>query len=388
VRPGYPDFRDLPWERPLEAWGEACSRLEEVPRGLGRHSVVFVNYDGDLFALKEMPQGAAEIEYRQLTQIEERRLPAVTPVGHLAIPLRGDPTSVLITRYLEHAIPYRSLILRGSLDRYREHFLDAIASLIVQIHLRGVFWGDCSLSNTLFRRDAGALQAYLVDAETAAVHPERTPANLRHQDLDIMEENIDHELSEMASNDRLPDAFPAENTGAYIRLRYRRLWDEISQEEVIDAGDSYRIQERIRALNALGFSVGGVDIFRSERGEQARLRAVVTDRNFHRDQLLNLTGLEVEEKQARLMMNEIQELRAKLSQTNNRETPLSAAAYQWQVNVYQPVVERLKPLIKADMNIAELYWQVLEHKWFLSERAKHDVGHQAAVEDYIRNNLG
>ncbi len=387
VRPGYPDFLDLPWNLPLKEWIGVCLRLEEVPHGVGRHAVVFVNYDGALFALKEMPPKLAEVEYDLLTQIESRRLPAVQPVGHLSIYSKSNPTSVLITRYLEHAIPYRTLHMRGSMLRYRDHLLDAIASLLVQLHLRGVFWGDCSLSNTLFRRDAGTLQAYLVDAETAATYPDRPPASLRHQDMDIMEENIDNELSELATAALLSNETPRLDTGAYIRLRYQKLWDEISQEEVFKSGDGFRIQGRIRALNTLGFSVGGVDIFRSDRGEEIRLRVVVTDRNYHRDQLVNLTGLEAEEKQARLMMNEIHELRAHLSQVYNRDTPLSAAAYHWLVNTYRPTIEGLKPLVKPDINSAELYCQVLEHKWFLSERAKFDVGHTAAVEDYIKEFL-
>jgi hypothetical protein len=388
LRPGYPDFRDLPWGLRLDAWREACPRLEEVPRGLSRHTVVFVNYDGALFALKELPPEIAAKEYTLLSRMETLRIPAVTPVGYAKLPSQADPTSVLITRYLEHAIPYRSLSMRGSLIRYQKHLLDAIASLMVQLHLRGIYWGDCSLSNTLFRRDAGTLQAYLVDAETGVDYPERPPANLRHQDLDIMEENVDHELAELGAAHLLQDHFSVENIGAYIRLSYKRLWDEISQEETFVSGDSFRLQERIRALNTLGFSVGGVDIFRSERGEEARLRVVVTDRNFHRDQLVNLTGLEAEEKQALRMMNEIQEMRASLSQVNNRNIPLSAAAYHWLVNIYQPIVARLQPLIKPDMTTAELYCQVLEHKWYLSERARYDIGHSAAVEDYIQKNPG
>jgi len=45
---------------------------------------------------------------------------------------------------------------------------------------------------------------------------------------------------------------------------------------------------------------------------------------------------------------------------------------------------RLQPLIERAGDPAELYCQVLEHKWYLSEAAHHDVGHQAAVEDYLQ----
>jgi len=380
ILPGYPDFGDLPWDTPLENWEGICTRLVEAPRGPGRHTVLFVNYDGVLFSLKELPAGVAQREYKLLTQIEAMRIPAVMPVGHLSIANPTDPTSVLITRYLEYAIPYRTLMMTGSLGDYRKHLLDAMAGLLVQLHLRGVYWGDCSLSNTLFRRDAGALKAYLVDAETAIAHPEHIPAILRHQEMDIMEENIDQELAELALSHQLPQEIPANDTGAYIRVRYQRLWEEITREEIL-TGDSFHIQERIRALNAMGYSVGGVDFYHSEHGEAVHLRVVVTDRNFHRDQLLNLTGLSAEEKQARLMMNEIHELQTWLSIS---KTPLSVAAYHWLVNSYQPVVERLQPLIKGDMSAEELYCQVLEHKWYLSERARRDVGHVAAVEDYLK----
>jgi hypothetical protein len=385
LRLGHPDFRDLPWELPLEQWQGVCPRLEEAPRGLTRHPVVFVNYDGVLYTLKEMPAHQAEREYQLLTKIETLRIPVVTPVGFVNIRTSRDKTGVLVTRYLEHSIPYRSLFMTGNLVRYREHLLDAIAGLLVQTHLAGIYWGDCSLSNTLFRRDAGALQAYLVDAETAEIKAERTPAYLRHQDLDIMEDNVDGELAALAASGMLSGGFPAHENGMYIRLRYQRLWDEISREEVIGPNESLRIQERIRALNALGFSVGGIEYYKAPQGEQIRLRVLVTDRNFHRDQLISLTGLEAEEMQARLMMNEIHELRAALSQANQRSTPLGVAAYHWMVNVYQPVIQRLQPLIDKDMNLAELYCQVLEHKWFLSEKARRDVGHNVAVEDYIQN---
>ena len=62
--------------------------------------------------------------------------------------------------------------------------MDAQVELMVRLHLAGVFWGDCSLSNTLFRFDAGALAAYLVDAETAEIHKQLSVGQ-REYDLDI-----------------------------------------------------------------------------------------------------------------------------------------------------------------------------------------------------------
>jgi hypothetical protein len=273
--------------------------------------------------------------------------------------------------------------MRSSLTRYREHLLDAMASLLVQLHLAGYFWGDCSLSNTLYRRDAGALRAYLVDAETAEAYPHSLLPLLRHNELDIMEENVDGDLNDLEATGSLTEGIPISDIGAYIRLRYGRLWDEITHEDIIQAGEHYRIQERIRALNSLGYSVGEIKLLPTENGNQIRLRVMVTDRNFHRNQLQGLIGLEAEEMQARQIMNEIQEVKATLSRANNRSTPLSVAAYHWQEEIYKPTLEELRPLIDRGMSQEELYCQVLEHKWFLSERAHHDVGHRTAAQDYL-----
>ena len=383
LRPGHPDFLDLPWGFPMSEWSQHCSRLEEVPRGLSRHPVEFVNYSGKIYALKEMPPDLAEEEYNHLLHLEGLRLPGVTPVGHAVNDTTQGPRSVLITRFLDRSLPYRSLFMRSSLVRYRDHLLDAMAGLMVQLHLNGIYWGDCSLSNTLFRRDAGALQAYLVDAETAELYPGYVPPTLRFHDLQIMEENVDGDLADLGAANLLMDGIVLDDTGASIRIRYQNLWEEITRQVIIHPEEKYRIQERIQVLNSLGFSIGEVLLESGEEGDKLRLRVVVTDRNFHQDQLLSFTGIEAEEMQARQMMNEIHELKATLSKTHNRSTPLSLAAFKWLEEIYLPTLESLHSLFDQNSDPAELYCQVLEHKWYLSERAHHDVGHQAAVEGYL-----
>ena len=385
LRNGFPDFIDLPWNQSLTQWTGICPRLEEVPRGLSRHPVVFVNYDGILFALKELPSELAEKEYDNLLQMEKLRQSSVLPQGYVRTTTDQGQASVLITRYLNHSIPYRSLFMENQLIRYQDSLLDAIAGLMVQLHLAGIFWGDCSLSNTLFRRDDGALRAYLVDAETTEICVDHIPPTLRHHDLEILEENINGELAELTSFSFESDAAPIRKTGAYIRLQYQNLWEEITREDIINPGEHYRIQERIRALNALGFSIGDVELFATASGNQLRLRVFVTDQNFHHDHLFNLTGVEAEEMQARKIMNEIHEHKATLSHLNNRSTPLSVAAYDWLENIYRPTLKRLQPITNVDISSAELYCQLLEHKWYLSEKAHRDVGHTTATEDFVNS---
>ncbi len=391
IRPGYPEFTDLPWDRPLPDWGQCTPRVEEVARGLSRHPFVFVNYDGRLYGVKELPAGLAKKEFELLCQMENLRLPAVTPVGYALGGRQQYITarSYLFTRFLDQSLPYRSLFMHTDLNRYSVHLLDAMAGLLVQLHLAGVFWGDCSLSNTLFRRDAGHLQAYLVDAETAEIYPPRLSPTLRHHDLQIMEEEVNGDLEDLIASGLLARSRQGYGIGASIRQRYNRLWEEITRDLIISNEERFRLQERVRVLNELGFTVGEIEAQPTPNGDKFRLRVMVTDRNFHRNRLFSLTGLTTEEMQARQMVNEIVELQAVLSRDKQRSTPLSVAAYHWMEYYYRPVIRQLEPLIAsreqpAQADPAELYCQVLEHKWYLSERAHRDVGHQAAVADFLR----
>jgi len=383
LRPGHPDFLDLPWDLPLAEWEGHTARLEHLPSGPSRHPVLFVSYAGVLYALKELPPEIAAKEYGLLRRMADLRLPAVNAVGYVRARHRGEEAGVLITRYLDYSLPYHHLFMQPDLERYRRHLLDALAGLLVQLHLGGVYWGDCSLSNTLFRRDAGTLQAYLVDAETSEVHPHVAPG-LREHDLAIMEENVAGALMDLVAVQALPPDYAVEEVGPEIRRRYSALWDEVTRVEVIAPAEQYRIQERIRALNDLGFSVEEVELAAAQGGQQLRLRTFVADRNFHRDLLQSLTGIEAEESQARQMVNEIREVQATLAQRANRSVALSAAAYRWLTEIYQPAMARLQPLADRTTPPAEVYSQLLEHKWYLSERARRDVGHQAAIADFAQ----
>ena len=100
-RPNSPDFGDLPWEHPFSEWSHHCQRLEEVQRGPSRHPVVFVNYSGILYAIKELPPGLAQKEFELLSKIEQARLPCVTPVGYQELDTPHGRSSFLFTRYLE-----------------------------------------------------------------------------------------------------------------------------------------------------------------------------------------------------------------------------------------------------------------------------------------------
>ena len=180
----HPPFTDLPWSRPLEAWEHP--RLVDVPTGIHRHVVRFVDYEGQLYVLKELGARPARKEFDLLRHLNDRGLPVVLMVGLVERP-RLDP--IIITRFLNHALPFRYVLSEVWSEERIGEVVRSIAALLAQLHVSGVFWGDCSLSNSIVRRDADRLSAYALDTETGELH-QRLTSGQREADLDIAKENL------------------------------------------------------------------------------------------------------------------------------------------------------------------------------------------------------
>jgi hypothetical protein len=374
---------ELPWQLPLEEW--PADRVVQIERGIGRHVVRFVQLGGSFFALKELPPPVAAREYRLLGALGQTATPAVEPVGVVAERV-GDLPAVLITRYLDFSLPYRLVLGRRLLPAPEASLLDALAELLVRLHLAGFFWGDCSLSNALFRRDAGALSAYLVDAETGELH-ERLSDGQRLHDLEIAEENLTGELYDLAAELGRDDGRDPHALAADVRARYERLWAELTDDEVFTPGESYRLEQRLRRLNELGFDVEEVEVVSSGAEFRLRLHSKVVEPGHHRRRLLRLTGLDAQENQARRLLNDVTAFRAELDGAGDAPVSDTAVAGRWLSEVFEPALAAIPPELCGKRAAAELFHELLEHRWFLSEHAGGDVGLAAAVTSYAENVL-
>jgi hypothetical protein len=267
---------------------------------------------------------------------------------------------------------------------YRGRLLDAMAWLLVDIHRAGVFWGDCSLANTLFRRDGDRIQAFLVDAETSEVHAALSNGQ-RGYDLDILVENVAFGLADLAAfqgrDDDLDEAIPAAES---VRTRYEALWDELRQEPALRPGDRQAVRARVRRLNDLGFAVDEINLEPTPGGGEMRLRMAVSNRRrFNARELQRLTGLSALEGQARMLLNDLREYRVWLEYFDKRAVSEREGAERWMTGVLEPTLRRLEPAIGPGRDPLQAYCDVLEHKWILSESAERDVGLDAAIEAYI-----
>lgn len=376
----------LPWSEPLEDWKD--KRLVEIrQRGISRHVVRFVWDEGVLYALKSLSERLARREYRLLRSLAELGIPAVEVVG-VAVDLGPGTDSILVTKFLPFATTYRAVFSspRGS-GPPTDKLLDALVELLVRLHLSGFFWGDCSLSNALFRYDAGTLEAYLVDAETSEQHPELTSGQ-RHYDVELAVERVYGELLDLQAGDLLPAGVDPLEVAEELQRRYERLWGELTREEIIPPDKQrFRIAERLRRLNELGFDAEEVELIPAPEGNRLRVRTRVAETGHHSRKLFLRTGLDVGENQARRLLNDIASFRAYLEQKDGHPISEVVAANRWLTEVYDPMVAAIPENLRGRLAPAEVFHEILEHRWYMSERAGRDVGTTAAARSYFKRVL-
>ncbi len=377
---GQHDLLFLPWDVPLEEWPE--STLVALPRGISRHIVRFVRLGTDVFAVKETVEPIAQHEYDLLFELGRRGIPCVDPVGIVAgrTDQAGEELpAAIITRHLQFSLPYRALFSTTLRPDTANRLLDALAVLMVRLHLVGFAWGDCSLSNTLFRRDAGAFAAYLVDAETGEIH-EPLSRGRREYDLQTAELNVGGELLDVEASGRLHPSIDPIETSQQVRRRYERLWDEITAPQSMSFGDRHALEARVRRLNELGFDVAELSVVGEEGGSSVRVTPKVVDVGHHTRRLIRLTGLDVEENQARRMLNDLDTYRVSQGLPAQDE---EVAAHRWVAEVFEPVTGQVPAELRGKLEPAQMFHEVLEHRWFMGERLGRDVTLEEATQDYV-----
>ena len=382
-----PDLLDLPWSVPLAEWDHP--RLVRMAKGASRHVVRFVGDADRVYALKETQPADAEREYGMLRNLGEENLPVVEVVGVVTgrTTPDGEPLgAVLVTRYLDFALPFGYLFgIEGGYGLGRK-LVDAAVVLLVRIHVEGFYWGDCSLANLLFRRDAGTLMAYLVDAETTE-HHRPLPDGMRHADLDLARENVAGGLLDLEAQGRLSPDVDVLGLADLLEERYTLLWEELTASLEVDVGERHLIEGRIRRLNDLGFDVGELIVEHEAAGDRLRVTPALVEEGHHFRELRRLTGLEVQENQSRRLLNDIAAFGAYLARVEGRTPPQAVVAARWIAEVYEPIVERIPTELRDRREPAELFHELLEHRYYLSEAAGQEVDNDSAVRSYLESVL-
>jgi hypothetical protein len=378
---------DLPWAMPLESWDHPS--IVHRTRGQSRHVVRFVNDGARTFALKETNEPDAEKEYRLLREIRSAGLPVVEAVGLVTgreDAAGGELAGVLVTRFLDYSLPFRYLFGIEQGGPLSSKLIDAAVVLLARLHVEGFYWGDCSLSNLLFRRDAGALMAYLVDAETSQ-RLQPIPEGMRQHELDVARENFAGGLMDLSAEGRLPPEVDIIGVVNLLLERYGLLWDELTGVTEIDARERNLIDQRIRRLNELGFDVEELVVDRVPSGDRLRVIPALVEEGHHARELRRLTGLEVQENQARRLLNDIASYGAHLARVEGRAPPPAVAAARWIAEVYEPIVSQVPADLRGRLEPPELFHELLEHRYYLSEAAGYEVDNDTGLRSYLESVL-
>jgi hypothetical protein len=364
----------LPWELPLAEWTE---HTVPVPRGLSRHVVRVIRLDGAFYAVKETQEHLAKREYRMLRELARLGLPAVSAVAVVS-GRPNDQGAALVTRHLAFALPYRTVFANGLPPGGTPRLVDALVVLLVRLHLAGCYWGDVSLSNVLFRRSAGEFSAYLVDAETAELHPQLSD-RMREYDVTVGCENVFAELLDVqAAEPALAGQIDPFAVIASIQERYESLWHELTAEEQFSTEEMWRIEQRVERLGELGFDVEELAMSTDPHASTVSIQPRVVEAGHHARELEELTGLEVEDNQARRLLADLASYMA-----HHGLTDRISAARQWRTEVYDRIAASVPPDLRGRLEDAEVFHQILEHRWLLSERAGREIDIFETARDYV-----
>ena len=281
------------------------------------------------------------------------RSEGVVPVK-TGIGLQAEPrsTGYIITRLLEYSVPNYFLFRRDFKKMNSQRIWDAIVRLFVQLHCKGVYWGDASLSNMMivFVKQAfpeiGArtvLRAVLADAETVEFHPHLSD-RLRGADVENFLDSMAWTEADLRASGVLRDPMMTSEDQQYIVERYH-------------------------------------DLFEIEREEQSfeLITSIDVDRLIGPFQLRG---------QSKALLQHIYEHKWYLSEKETREVPVEEAAHDWYINVFKPVILLFGEFAIMDdfpdRTATSIYLDIMVHKYFLSERTGRDVGLVPAIESYSR----
>ncbi len=381
-----PELFELPWDIALEDWPEET--IAALPKGISRHIVRFIHLGNHIVAVKETTEALAVREYEMLQKLNRLDVPCVEPVAIVSgrLDRKGEELpAALVTRHLRFSLPYRALYSQTLRPDTATRLADALAVLLVRLHIVGFFWGDVSLSNTLFRRDAGSFAAYLVDAETGELMPGSLSDGQRENDLEIARVNVAGELLDLQAGGRLDEDIDPVAVSNSIMDSYRSLWDELTGWDSFDQSERWRITQRVSRLNELGFDIENMSISSEDTGASLRIQPKVVDAGHHTRRLLRLTGIDAGENQARRLLNDMDSYRAIHFPGDDVDEEM--AAHQWLSEVYDPIIRAIPREFRGKLEGPEIFHQWRDHRAARSRDEDRDVSREESLQSYIEDVL-
>jgi hypothetical protein len=126
-----------------------------------------------------------------------------------------------------------------------------------------------------------------------------------------------------------------------------------------------------------------MEVVADDDGDRLRLVPRVVESGYHQDRLFALTGLWAGANQARRLLDDIRRFGTELQARTGRMPPENIVAVRWLDQVFEPTIGAIPPTLVGKLQAPEIFHQLLEHRWFESERRGRDVSMHEALATYV-----
>ncbi|GHO86241.1 DUF4032 domain-containing protein [Dictyobacter formicarum] len=384
----------LPWDIQLEEWERHGVPVLVVRRGDSRHPVIFVERQGARYAIKETTPRMAEREIRNLQEIEQRGIPALSPIGTVLVsapPIaievpglkgmrqyisgdRGYTVTRLAPRVVPHVLLYRLPLTK----RTKQRMLSAVAVLMVELHEHGVYWGDPSLANALIRIDGKQILSIMADAETVELFPGPISEGLREQDLAQFGESLAWQAEDLRQAKGLPEDVQVLDDAdyRYFCQRYRTVRREHSR--VTGPHDLNTIYHTQRLFRAMG---DWRDVL-AEKASSAMHQITPILPGWYQQTIYELLHVTIPRAYARRFYNLIVGHQAIMSKNEQREVSIEEAAQDWYEKYHLPTILMLRQRLTSEQDPMQAYFAIMQHKWEMSLKAGYEIPLDEAILDW------
>jgi hypothetical protein len=185
---------------------------------------------------------------------------------------------------------------------------------------------------------------------------------------------------DLHSGNLLPSDVDEIEVGNRLEERYNKLWSALTDVESFSPDEMWKIEQRVNQLNELGFDVDELEMNTAPDGKKVMVKPMVVDAGYASRKLLRLTGLDVQENQARRLLNDLDAYKAS---TWRQDDDLEVVATDWMREVFEPTVRMLPREYRSTVEPAQFFHDVLTHRWYMAEQVGHDVPMGDAVQSYI-----
>lgn len=231
--------------------------------------MVFVEAGKQQFVVKELNAPGAQREVENYLRLLERGIHTLVPVGYVIrreapIPVTTrvgheyEPNVVghTVTQLLDRVLPDSLLYRRAFTVENRKRIWDAIVNLFVELHSRGVYWGDASLANTLVKflkveipyvGKRTELKAFLADAETVEIHDSLLDS-MRIADLQFFLESMDWINEDLRASGVLRDELATGQDKAYLQTQYEKMYTLALRQRTFEKASTLNIGAYLGAV--------------------------------------------------------------------------------------------------------------------------------------------